>query len=178
MEGTINPCRLSKSVLKRFIKGNMTNSSNRSISGDAVGCMWTRLRQFLRHFFTLLLTDGPGWHCGDVGKTLAMPYASSILILSCHNHTHSRGLALLSNMIKHFYPAKSLSLFDLRPYRNHADVINQVNKGTCCYILLSNRNIPVRQDVVLASHFDPSRLFCISWLLSASCILLHTTFIP
>ncbi|XP_071802206.1 cation channel sperm-associated auxiliary subunit beta-like isoform X2 [Asterias amurensis] len=69
--------------------------------------------------------DGPGWHCGDVGKTLAMPYASSILILSCHNHTHSKGLALLSNMIKHFYPAKSWSLFDLRPYQNHADVINQ-----------------------------------------------------
>ncbi|XP_038046722.1 uncharacterized protein LOC119720928 [Patiria miniata] len=83
--------------------------------------------------------DVPGWHCGDVGKTLEMPGATSILILACHNRTHIQGLPLLSHMVQPTYPAKRWRLYDLRAYPNQADVINQTlsvntSAGVACLL--------------------------------------------
>ena len=72
--------------------------------------------------------DTPGWHQGDVGKTVAMPTASNILLLACRNHTHCRGLVLIRPMLKHTYPGKAWSLYDLRPFANQANIVNQVNQ--------------------------------------------------
>ena len=68
-----------------------------------------------------------GWYSSDIGKSIVMAGASSILITAYHNHTHAIGIAVLHDLMVSVYPAGRWTLYNMRPYEELARVNQQVS---------------------------------------------------